>query len=113
MAKSDLEEKFLILWKNYYPNAPLPVREFRFHPPRLFRFDFAFIDNKIAIEIEGGLYMAKSGHTNIKGYISNCDKNNLWVSDGWKVFRFTEKHLRERPQESLLAVFSALTSPLP
>lgn len=110
MPKSALEQQFLLLWRGFYPDVPLPVREHRFHPPRLFRFDFAFVDKKIAIEIEGGLYMARSGHTNIKGYVSNCDKNNLWTLDGWKVFRFTEKHLRECPKESLELVYRALTA---
>ena len=31
-------------------------REFKFHPTRKWRFDYAFPDRKIAIEIEGGTF---------------------------------------------------------
>lgn len=121
MSKSNLENKFLTLWKAYHNTKGIaglmPVREYKFHPKRKWRFDFAFIvkgskgsnnDIKIAVEIEGGLYMPKSGHTNIKGFVSNCDKFNQAQAMGWKVFRFTEKHLRERAIESIEMVIKAL-----
>lgn len=36
----------------------VPVKEYKFHPERRFRFDMAFVKEKLAVEIEGG-YMAE------------------------------------------------------
>lgn len=51
--KSQLEEEFAFAWKagRYEPEF---VREHRFHPTRRWRFDFAWPDEKVALEVEGG-----------------------------------------------------------
>ena len=36
---------------------PEPVTEFRFESTRKWRFDFAFVDYKLALEVEGGLFV--------------------------------------------------------
>ena len=74
----------------------MPVRELRFAPPRLFRFDFAWPELKVAVEIEGGLY-GKSRHTTVGGFNKDCEKYNLAVENGWRVLRFTEKMLKNDP----------------
>jgi hypothetical protein len=63
-------------------------QEYVFSSTRLFRFDYALPEKKLAIEYEG-LISQKSRHMTIKGYTGDCDKYNLAVSLGWKVFRFT------------------------
>jgi very-short-patch-repair endonuclease len=70
---------------------PEPVREFRFAPPRRFRFDFAWPDstNKVAVEIDGGTWMQRGRHTTGSGYENDCEKLNLASLAGWRVFRFT------------------------
>lgn len=55
---------------------------------RKFRFDWAFLDLKIAIEYEG-LFSEKSGHTTVTGYTENTDKYNLAQLLGWVVIRVT------------------------
>ncbi len=45
---------------------PVPEREYKFHPTRKWLFDFAFIDVKLAIETDGGIWM-KGGHSSGKG----------------------------------------------
>ena len=35
---------------------PAPVREHRFHQVRRLRFDYAWIEHKVALEVEGGLW---------------------------------------------------------
>lgn len=64
------------------------VKEHRFHDVRRFKFDYAIVDSKIAIEYEG-LFSKKSGHTTISGYTKDCDKYNLALVNGWKVLRYT------------------------
>lgn len=70
--------------------APALREEYRFHPVRLFRFDFALPHLKIAIEVEGGVFgRAKSRHTTGSGYTRDCVKYNLAAAEGWRVLRFT------------------------
>lgn len=57
-------------------------------PDRQFRFDYAIPALKIAIEYEG-IIGAKSRHTTIGGYSTDCEKYNLATAAGWKVLRYT------------------------
>jgi hypothetical protein len=80
-------------------------KEYKFDDKRKYRFDYAIIHKimyysgliniKIAFEYEGGIYMNKSGHTNTKGYYSNCNKYNLAAYQNWKVYRFTAAHFNK------------------
>ncbi len=63
------------------------VEEHRFCE-RKWRFDFAFIEEKIAIEVEGGIWKgAAGGHTSGAGYTKDCEKYNTALVLGWKVLR--------------------------
>ena len=64
------------------------TEEHVFADGRKFRFDWAFLDLKIAIEYEG-LFSEKSGHTTVTGYTENTDKYNLAQLLGWVVIRVT------------------------
>ena len=87
--KSGLEATASILFKSMGLD---PVQEYRFHPVRRWRFDFAFPEEKIAVEIEGGTF-SKSRHTTGIGYEKDCEKYNAATLNGWKVFRFTGRML--------------------
>lgn len=65
-----------------------PVRELQFHLDRKWRFDFAFVPEKLAVEIEGGLFVG-GGHSRGKGYESNLEKYNQAVLMGWRVLRYS------------------------
>lgn len=68
------------------------VKEYKFHPERKWRFDFAIPDKKIAIEYEGGVFGGgKSRHTTGKGYAGDAEKYNEAAKLGWKVLRYTSK----------------------
>lgn len=69
------------------------AREFKFHPLRRWRFDFAIPDLRIAIEYEG-IFSAKSRHTSVKGFSNDCEKYNEAAALGWKVYRFSNMHLK-------------------
>lgn len=83
-ARSQLEIKFLLIWKKI--DGQKLEEEFRFHPVRKWRFDFAHTDSKVAIEIEGGIW-GQSRHTKAVGYIKDCEKYNAAIFDGWDVVR--------------------------
>ncbi len=76
-------------------NIPVPEREYRFHPVRRWRFDFAFIGpyRKLAVEIEGGTW-GTSRHTTATGFHNDCEKYNTAALMGWTVFRFDSNMVR-------------------
>ncbi len=52
---SSLEIVFLRVWTQVTQDRwPAPKREFRFHPTRQWRFDFAWERERVAVELEGG-----------------------------------------------------------
>ena len=72
------------------------IREYKFHPTRKWRLDFAFIERKIAIEIEGGTYArGKSRHTTGAGYGADCVKYNELILLGWVLLRGDSKMVRD------------------
>lgn len=66
------------------------VVEYCFHPQRKWRFDFAILDRKIAIEYEG-IHSGKSRHTTRSGYASDVEKYRESAKLGWTVLRYTAK----------------------
>ena len=62
-------------------------REYRFYPPRRFRFDFVIDGLRIALEVEGGAW--SGGHKRGAEADTDCEKQNLAMHEGWKVYRFT------------------------
>jgi very-short-patch-repair endonuclease len=69
------------------------VTEHRFHPVRKWRFDFAWLDQSIAVEIEGGTWSG-GRHTRGSGFEADCEKYNEAAAIGWTVFRFTGKMVK-------------------
>lgn len=67
-------------------------REYRFHPTRMWRFDYAIPEHKIAIEVEGGVWTG-GRHTNPQGFMGDIDKYNQAALLGWRVFRTTPDNL--------------------
>ncbi|WP_415720517.1 hypothetical protein [Photobacterium ganghwense] len=66
----------------------VPVAEYRFHEKRRWRFDFAYPDLLVAIEVEGGTW-TNGRHTRGKGFEGDCEKYNTAALRGWTVLRFT------------------------
>ena len=69
------------------------VKEYRFHPIRRWRFDYAIIDKKIAIEIEGGAF-TQGRHTRGVGFVNDMEKYNNAVLLGWRILRFTPEQMK-------------------
>lgn len=84
------------LWSHFrvYKLEGLFVREHRFSDTRGWRFDFACIPAKIAIEVEGGTSSGKSRHSRGVGFSNDCEKYNAAARQGWEVYRFTTKMVK-------------------
>lgn len=85
---------------------PKPEAEFRFHPIRRWRFDYAWPNVKVALEIHGATY--KGGrHVTGKGFAADREKMNEAQLLGWIVIeaatdnigqirKWIERALKER-----------------
>jgi len=72
---------------------PDPVPEHRFDPTRRWRFDFAWLPDKVAVEVEGGSWI-NGRHSRGKGFAADCEKYNCAQVQGWLVLRVTDQHIR-------------------
>jgi very-short-patch-repair endonuclease len=67
---------------------PLPTPEHRFDPVRRWRFDWCWLDRKLALEVEGGVWRG-GRHTNPIGFVKDIEKYNAATLQGWRVLRCT------------------------
>lgn len=108
-------------WRIYAEGAPEPVPEYVFAPGRRFRFDYAWPAQRMALEIEGGVFARKGArkcpycgqipqgrHAGGQGYVNDCIKYNLATQRGWRVFRVTPKMLHQNPRKIVLLLRVAL-----
>ena len=72
---------------------PEPECEFRFHPKRKWRFDLAWPEIMVAVEIEGGTWTG-GRHVRGKGFERDCEKYNAAAILGWTLLRFTPAMIR-------------------
>ena len=83
---SEPEERLLLLLAA--DGLPAPVREWRFVSPRRWRWDMAWPDQLLAVEVQGGMYLG-GRHNRPRGYEGDCEKANAATLLGWRVLRFT------------------------
>lgn len=77
-------------WQWAFHGGPDMEKEVRFHPVRMWRFDYALPDYKLAIELDGGTYRKEGGaHSGGAAAKRDRQKSNAAVVLGWKLFRFT------------------------
>ena len=84
---SRLERRFLLYWQSL--GGPALDREFRFHAERKWRADFAHIESRTLIEIEGGIYV-QGRHNRPQGFAADAEKYLEAALAGWRVLRLTE-----------------------
>ena len=95
---SELEDA--MLWRMVVDGLPSPVKEYRFHPTRKWLFDFAYPDQKIAIEVEGGTWV-QGRHSRGSGFQADCEKYNTATLLGWKVLHFTRAMVEGNATETI------------
>ena len=83
---SKLEDDFYSAWIKRNPNC-VPERQYKFHPTRKYRADFAFPQYKVLVEIQGGSYTRGAHHTP-KGYSQNCLRQIEATILGWRMIYF-------------------------
>jgi very-short-patch-repair endonuclease len=102
-AKSEPEERFNIAWRTL--GGQKPEREYRFTPDRKWRFDFAWPEVRIAVEIEGGINEGKHRgyHMRTKGFLKDAEKYNRASTLGWRVYRFAPSQIQPAALEEIIS----------
>ena len=105
-SPSRLEERFLFLWK--LAKGPSLEREYRFHPKRRWRADFAHLESRCLIEVEGGIWV-NGRHNRAAGFNADLEKYLEASLAGWRVFRLGPDQITIENVERLgLLVTSAI-----
>lgn len=82
-------------------NLPLPEPEVRFDEDRLWKFDYAWRAEKVALEVDGGAF-AGGRHTRGAGFRRDLEKLNAGVVQGWRIARVLPEQLRSKGTETML-----------
>lgn len=78
-----------------------PQEEYKFLGDRKFRFDFAWTDKLLAMEVEGGVWV-NGRHTRGSGFVKDMEKYNLATINGWRILRFTPQQLKNNETYNLI-----------
>lgn len=89
---------FVALHSDWLPPTEM---EYKFHPERRWRFDFAWPDRKVALEVEGGVWIA-GRHTRGSGFVKDMEKYNAAATLGWRVLRVQPKDLLKDSTAAML-----------
>lgn len=67
---------------------PAPQREYRFFPERKWRADFGWPEQRVLLEVEGGVWV-QGRHTRGTGFVADLEKYNKAATLGYLVLRVT------------------------
>lgn len=84
------------------------IREYRFDAVRMWRFDFAWTEQLVAVEVEGGTWTS-GRHNRGAGFEADCIKYAEAAIRGWLVIRVTTEMVDDGRAISLIgrALWSA------
>ena len=82
---------------------PAPETEYRFHPTRKWRFDYAWPDPKLrlACEVDGAVHVG-GRHSRGVGIEKDCEKFSEAAILGWRVMRVTTGMVKSGQALSLI-----------
>ena len=71
------------------------VREYKAIEGRKFKWDFAFLSQRLLVEVQGGVFMRRGGHTSGVGVTRDCEKHNLAMLAGWRDLLVTSQMVKD------------------
>lgn len=110
--KQDKAQEFLHYWNICTPDTTRRIYELQSEFPftqaigRRHRFDFAFVEEKVAIEIEGNAWHVAGGGRHMQD--TDLEKYNLATMLGWRILRFSPGMLRRDPKKCIEIVLKTL-----
>ena len=61
-----------------------PVSEYRFRPDRRWRFDYAWLEERVALEVQSGIW-SQGRHTRGAALLQEWEKLNAAAALGWRI----------------------------
>ena len=91
LEMTQLAQDFYTQWT--FLGGPQLHTEYMFHDVRDWQFDFIHWPTRVALEVEGGVWLSehgkKSRHLTPQGYTNDCIKYNHGIYFGYQPLRFT------------------------
>lgn len=117
---SSLERYWQTAWLQFQRSGstasswmPAYETQHKFHPKRNWRFDVAWPDAKVAVELHGGIWSGGE-HARPRGIRNAAEKQNAAIELGWVVLVYTTDMLEDDPMacisQALAVVLSRLLS---
>lgn len=84
------------------------IYEYKFDSVRRFRFDYANLRLKIAIEMEGGIFTG-TGHAKTGRYLKDLEKYNMAGIKGWIILRYAHGQESKIANDVKLAILKRIS----
>lgn len=110
VSKSEHEAHFAHLCEIY--GLPQYEREYQFAADmgRRWRFDFAWPDVKVAVEVDGGQWKSHGGY---HARDTHREKGNEAVARGWRVLHLSGEMLADDPERWMTMLVGMLSEETP
>ena len=92
---SGLEDKFASNWQDRLRDRLIPDRQVELIPGRKFRFDFYWADARVAVEVQGGVWLPNRGHSGGAGISKDAEKFRLAARQNIAVIPVTTTCLKK------------------
>lgn len=81
-----------------------PELEYKFHAKRRWRFDLCFVEARLALEVEGGIWI-DGRHNRGSGFIKDMEKYNQAAIYGYHLLRATPEQMQNGIAAGLVEEF--------
>lgn len=71
------------------------LTEYRFAPPRRWMFDFCFPNERVAVEVEGGIWI-QGRHSRGAGKLADMEKYSAAAAMGWRILYTTPEAINPK-----------------
>lgn len=89
------------------------IRQYKFHPTRQWRLDFAWPHEKFAIEIDGGMFN-NGGHVRPFGIKADYEKAEALHLLGWRLYRlYPDMYLKANTWPTVVRMYVDASRPMP
>jgi very-short-patch-repair endonuclease len=95
MTQSKIEALLELQMRVY--DLPAHIQQYRMpeHPERKWAFDFCFPDARLLIEVNGGTWVANTGHSSGRGIERDTEKLCTAVAAGYRVLTVTTMQVKD------------------
>ena len=69
------------------------MEEYKFHPTRRWKIDWALPERLLGLEYEGGVFGAGQGHRATGKFLRDLEKYSVAAAMGWRIIRCTAREV--------------------